>query len=260
MSNIAALVAGKPLRLGAQGDAVRALQLALASFGYSLKGTGFFGGATDTAVEDFQRLNGLDVDGIVGPETAAAIDGRKAPIAGPIIDQVERPLWLIEALKWVNTREGAGGDDNPAIIEWAREEGGEIAREFRHDAIPWCALFANMVLTKNNLKGTESLWALDFDSDTKWPNVKLSGPAVGAFAPMQRAGGGHIAIVIGRSRDGNLVCVGGNQSDKVSIAAFEPDRPRSFRFPLGVSLPALVGFRSLPIVNAAGVSISIQES
>jgi peptidoglycan hydrolase-like protein with peptidoglycan-binding domain len=66
MSNIAALVARAPMRMGAQGDAVRQLQLALATLGYKLKGTGNFGGATDTAVVDFQRLRRLEADGVVG--------------------------------------------------------------------------------------------------------------------------------------------------------------------------------------------------
>jgi hypothetical protein len=47
-----------------------------------------------------------------------------------------------------------------------------------------------MVLTKVGLQGTETLWALDWSN---W-GTRLPGPAVGAFAPMKRQGGGHIAI------------------------------------------------------------------
>jgi uncharacterized protein (TIGR02594 family) len=144
-----------------------------------------------------------------------------------VVEHVERPLWLIEALKWLTTHEGVGPLDNPVILDWARGEGGEIARDYSHDSIPWCALFANMVLTKAGLKGTETLWALDFDSPKAWPNVKLAGPAVGAFAPMKRDGGGHIAIVVGRTADGNLACIGGNQSGHARISCGRdhlPDR------------------------------------
>jgi uncharacterized protein (TIGR02594 family) len=249
------------LRLGSSGPEVVDLQRSLARLGYKLKGTGYFGGATDTAVTDFQNLSGLEADGVVGPKTAAAIAKACPPSAVPVIEHVERPLWLIEALKWLNLREAPGAADNPKIIQWAREEGGAVARDYRSDSIPWCSLFANMALTKVGLKGTETLWALDFDSDTKWPNAKLAGPAVGAFAPMKREGGGHIAIVVGRTSAGRLLgCVGGNQSDQVSVAAFPPDRPRSFRWPLGVSLPPLVGFNTLPVVNSAGVALSTRES
>lgn len=257
MASLFDLVGKKVLRIGAQGEAVTELQYRLRGFGYDLKGTGYFGGATDTAVRDFQRLNGLTVDGEVGADTAATIDERAKPAAGPIADHIARPLWLIEALKWINLHEGQGSSDNPTILEWAKEEGGNIARVYTHDSIAWCALYANMILTKVGLIGTETLWALDFDTSKNF--ITLAGPAVGAFAPMVRAGGGHIAVVVGRTPDGNLACVGGNQSDKVSIAAFPPSRPRHFRWPVGVAPPSEVGFASLPIVNNAGIVLSRRE-
>jgi uncharacterized protein (TIGR02594 family) len=127
--------------------------------------------------------------------------------------------------------------------------------DYKHDAIPWCALFANMVLTKVGIKGTETLWALDWD---KW-GQKLPGPAVGAFAPMKREGGGHIAIVVGRDTRGNLMCLGGNQSDTVSIIPFPIDRPRSFRWPVGVAAPFKAGFEFLPLMRSDG-RVSAKES
>lgn len=258
---IAPLVGQQMLQIGAQSDTVRAVQLALARLGYALKGTGYFGGATDTAVTHFQSTHGLEVDGVVGPETAKAIDdevfGRgeenrtqastvQEPIGKPGED---RPLWLIEALRWLDEKEARGDVDNPHILEWAREEGGSIAQEFRHDAIPWCALFANMVLTKTGFRGTETLWALDF---ANW-GQKVSGPAVGAFVPMSRPGGGHIAIVVGRDQHGNLMCVGGNQDDAVNIKPFPRNRPVGYRWPNGLSLPVKVGFENLPVVKSNGI-------
>jgi peptidoglycan hydrolase-like protein with peptidoglycan-binding domain len=69
---------------------VRTFQLALAKLGYDLKGTGTFGGATDTAVTHFQQSRGLEVDGEIGPQTAAAIDAAVAGIGdvgGPAATQ-----------------------------------------------------------------------------------------------------------------------------------------------------------------------------
>jgi uncharacterized protein (TIGR02594 family) len=263
MAAFADLVKSASLSLGSQGQAVQQLQNALAQLGYPLKGTGYFGGATDTAVVDFQKRQGLGSDGVVGPQTAAALDraiaaraGAPAPTpAAAVSDPVGRPLWLTEAVKWINTKEGPGDADNPQILEWAREEGGSIAHDYTHDSIPWCALFANMVLVKVGLKGTGTLWALDFAT---W-GVPLAGPAVGAFAPMRREGGGHIAIVVGRDQHGNLMCIGGNQGDEVSILPFPASRPVGFRFPSGVSLPAQVGFATLPIVQSDG-RVSTREA
>jgi hypothetical protein len=56
------------LSTGSSGTAVAALQAALA-----IKQTGRFSAATTRAVRSFQRRNGLSVDGIVGPQTAAAL-------------------------------------------------------------------------------------------------------------------------------------------------------------------------------------------
>jgi uncharacterized protein (TIGR02594 family) len=255
-TKIADLLAGRVLSLGDSGPPVRAVQLALAKLGYDLKGTGYFGGATDTAVTDFQRRHALEIDGEVGRETAAAIDRAVArPKSRPASDRIkvvapggERPLWLIEGLKWRNTEEAAGPLDNPQILDWARQEGGTIAKVYRNDSIPWCSLYANMVLTKVGLRGTETLWALDW---AKW-GIELPGMAVGAFAPMKRDGGGHIAIVVGRDQHGNLMCLGGNQSDCVNIRPFPAERPLSFRWPEEVSPPPRIGFERLPLVRSDG--------
>jgi uncharacterized protein (TIGR02594 family) len=262
MPGLAELLGNQMLQVGDQNDAVRVVQLALAQLGYRLKGTGYFGGATDTAVTHFQATHGLEVDGIVGPKTLEAIDrelsaraphGRSRAVADgqvPVRSGDDRPLWLLEALRWLDVKEASGRADNPQILKWAREEGGSIAKAFRQDSIPWCALFANMVLTKTACKGTETLWALDF---ANW-GQKLAGPAVGAFVPMARRGGGHIAIVVGRDQHGNLMCIGGNQADAVNIKPFPKTRPVGYRWPIGVPQPLNVGFEVLPLVKSNGVT------
>jgi uncharacterized protein (TIGR02594 family) len=256
---MAAIVGDRVLELGARNEAVRALQLALAELGYPITATGYFGGGTDTVVKDFQARHGLDSDGAVGRGTAAAIDralaARAAENSHAQLNGCERPLWLIEGMNWVGTKEAAGTADNPAIRKWATEEGGEIAKVYNHDSIPWCSLYANMVLSKVGLRGTETLWALDWE---KWGN-KLPGPAVGAFAPMKRQGGGHIAIVVGRDQNGNLMCLGGNQEDAVNIKPFPAERPLSFRWPEGVPQPTRVGFDTLPLIKSEG-GVSTQEA
>ncbi|OYX99227.1 MAG: hypothetical protein B7Y80_12000 [Hyphomicrobium sp. 32-62-53] len=68
-------LAGDVLRLGSAGDGVRELQDALQRLNLDIGGTpdGRFGAGTRKAVQDFQRANGLDVDGIVGQQTVDAI-------------------------------------------------------------------------------------------------------------------------------------------------------------------------------------------
>jgi peptidoglycan hydrolase-like protein with peptidoglycan-binding domain len=74
------------LRLGDQSEDVRTAQLALARLGYVLKGTGYFGPATDAAVSAFQRHHGLTIDGVIGPDSAGVLDAA-------IVHCGSRPPW-----------------------------------------------------------------------------------------------------------------------------------------------------------------------
>lgn len=57
------------LKLGSRGNEVKALQEKL-----NLKADGIFGPITEEAVKDFQRTNGLEVDGIVGANTLSKLN------------------------------------------------------------------------------------------------------------------------------------------------------------------------------------------
>ena len=62
------------LRTGSRGEEVKTLQSRLMTLGYySDEIDGQFGGATKAAVMEFQLANGLEVDGLVGSETAAVL-------------------------------------------------------------------------------------------------------------------------------------------------------------------------------------------
>lgn len=249
------------LKIGMMGEIVKEAQLELAKRGYNLKGTGYYGTATDTATAAFQkRYNIKPYDGEIGPLTAKAIDD--APLEGNLPAtthlEISRPLWLEAGIKLIGTKETQGSSDTKAIIDWAKEEGGDIAKEYTHDVIPWCALFANHILTKVGLKGTETLWALDFAG--KWPSIRLAGPAVGAFAPMTRNGGGHITCIVGRDQNGNVMGLGGNQHDEVNITPFPIGRlNQGFWWPIGPTPPQYVGFNSLPLVKSNG-QVSTHEA
>ncbi|MES2644393.1 MAG: peptidoglycan-binding protein [Myxococcota bacterium] len=66
---------GNPLvRHGSSGALVRIAQTLLNRHGASLEVDGGFGDKTDNAVRAFQRRRGLEVDGVIGPATAAALN------------------------------------------------------------------------------------------------------------------------------------------------------------------------------------------
>ncbi len=62
------------LRRGDTGEAVKLAQSLLQAKGYGLEVDGIFGPATEAAVKAFQAAVNLSVDGIVGPHTWGALD------------------------------------------------------------------------------------------------------------------------------------------------------------------------------------------
>lgn len=76
-----------PMRQGARGDGVRALQMALIDLGFPMPIStnngqslpdGIFGAETTKTVMAFQRANNLDPDGVVGKHTMARLDALTA--------------------------------------------------------------------------------------------------------------------------------------------------------------------------------------
>src|SRR5687767_6331264 len=107
--SIAALVAAAPLRRGAAGASVYALQMALRAHGHELVPDTEFGVITETAVKRFQAANGLKPDGVVGPLTAAALDRvNTAPPAMPLPSSLKVAPWLSINRALTGTREIAG--------------------------------------------------------------------------------------------------------------------------------------------------------
>ena len=80
------------LKLGSRGPEVTSLQLALRTAGYYTEAIGdYFGPATRQAVIAFQKARGLTVDGIVGPQTWAALGSTSFVGPAPIAPQPAPP-------------------------------------------------------------------------------------------------------------------------------------------------------------------------
>lgn len=71
-------MATRNLYYGCTGNDVKTLQKNLKTLGYYKSGSvdGSFGPLTQTAVKQFQKAAGITVDGIVGPQTRAALAGK----------------------------------------------------------------------------------------------------------------------------------------------------------------------------------------
>ena len=63
------------LSTGSRGKNVEAVQVMLNEKGYGLATDGIYGPKTKAAVKDYQMVNGLEVDGVVGSETMGSLQG-----------------------------------------------------------------------------------------------------------------------------------------------------------------------------------------
>jgi uncharacterized protein (TIGR02594 family) len=148
-------------------------------------------------------------------------------------------------------KEIPGARDNPQIVTWWSDIG---AGWFNDDETPWCGAFVGGTLLE---AGVPILPGSEAPRARAWENwgQKLDGPALGAVVVFWRgsrsSGSGHVAFVLGKN-NGRLVCVGGNQSNAVTVANFNTDRVTAYRWPPNEPKPANVGMDTLPTVTEAG--------
>lgn len=183
------------------------IQLALLKSGFDPKGIdGIMGANTRAAIMRFQAANGLEVDGIIGPITAQALFGET---------EVVLPLpWMAEARRHLGLQEGTRAADRLMRMNTA--------------AIPWCGAFAALCMGAIPAEPLPAnpLWARNW---MKFGRA-VSDVHYGAVAVFERGAGGHVGFVAGHDRTA-LFILGGNQSNRVSIAKIAKNRLLGYRWP-----------------------------
>jgi len=162
------------------------------------------------------------------------------------------PKMLVEALKLFGTMEKPGRADNPTILAWAKEIGGEVADVYAADSIPWCGLFMAVIAKRAGKEApAHPLWALSWAAF----GAKSPVPGLGDVLVFVRNGGGHVGLYVGE--DGSAFHVlGGNQSDRVCITRVAKARLYAARRPLYRIQPANVR----PIHLASSGTLSLNEA
>lgn len=154
---------------------------------------------------------------------------------------IEDPPWLMQARRYMGLREIKGPQHSAEIVQfWKDIKRGGI----KEDETPWCAAFVGSCLEKTGFTSTRFEGAASYKT---W-GVKLDHPEVGAIAVIDRMGGAHVFFVVGRDQGGNIVGLGGNQSDAVGFATFDRTAVRAYRWPEGYPVPEA---SSLPPISAS---------
>jgi uncharacterized protein (TIGR02594 family) len=212
---------------------IRQIQKALSDRGYpSGPIDGIWGRRTIAAVKEFQKDNGLAVDGIVGPQTAAALFGGR-PLTSASTFEDGTLAWFQEARRLLGVREAPGGIDNPRILDWADN----LDISYGADSIPWCGLFVahciGSTLTSealpDNPLGARS-W-LRFGV----PCQPTTGAILVFWREARSGWKGHVGFYAGEDRGAYRV-LGGNQSNSVSLAWIAKDRLLEARWPATVAV------------------------
>lgn len=156
--------------------------------------------------------------------------------------------WVTEAKKHIGLSELKGPQHRAEILQfWKDIKRGGI----KDDETPWCAAFVGAMLERVGVKSSRFESAKSY---LQWGKT-LTKPVAGCVVVFTRDGGGHVGFLMGADKAGNLLVLGGNQSDAVNIRTFPVSRVTGYRWPLEIPVPA----GELP-VYASGGQVSVTEA
>jgi uncharacterized protein (TIGR02594 family) len=206
--------------------ALQQVQSRLIELGYNLGpagADGYPGRFTTAAVAQFQKDKGLVIQfpGTIGTKTLSALSGSENT------KSVDLP-WIAEARKLLGLHEVK---DAKKLDKALRLDTSEIA---------WCGAFVGMCIA--TALPSEPMISNQLGS-RNWLKFghTIGSPQIGAVAVFWRGSKdgwqGHVGFVVGHDKT-HLHILGGNQSDKVSVARVAKDRLLGYRWPTSYPLPS----------------------
>ena len=156
---------------------------------------------------------------------------------------------VAKARKYLGHAEIGSTNKSPLIDKWATELSGKwlIGQ-------PWCGTFMAQIFKE---AGLYSKVPKDFYRAKAWESAgtKLDKPAYGCIVTFTRDGGGHVGLVVGKTKTGMLKVLGGNQSNAVTIQDFDPKRVTAYRWVSAGTVPNDHRY-DLPVLAAGKISTS----
>lgn len=216
---------------------------------------GAFGPKTESAVALFQQKHpetGM-IDGKVGKKTwaalltdpaqpgsiAAAAGGAVAPAAGAGTPNLNEPAWVTRGRETIGLAERAGALHNAEIVQLFAETGNAWVKD---DETAWCGAWTGAMMIRANRPdvrppgvAANALRARAWLNAANTIAVPVGQQRPGDIAVFWRGdingAQGHVGFYISETADSYMI-LSGNQSNKVSIAAYAKDRLLGFRRPI----------------------------
>jgi uncharacterized protein (TIGR02594 family) len=164
---------------------------------------------------------------------------------------MNEPRWLIKARDKIGLKEIAGPQHEAEILKLATDAGVPWIHD---DETAWCSTFACAMLERSGIISPRSAsarsflhWGIDC-MDLGDAQIPLG--ALVVFSRPPSAVQGHVGFALGITADGDIVTLGGNQSNSVSIAPIKGGRLIGARWPIEERADIRL-LRRIPFVSTA---------
>lgn len=141
------------------------------------------------------------------------------------------PKWFRVAWKEIGVFEFAKGH-NPRVLEYHME----TKLEAKADEISWCSPFVNWCFDKAGITGTRSAAARSWLTWGDAIDKPVPGCVVVFWRESKDSWKGHVALYYGTNKDDDIIVLGGNQGDQVSVHTYHRSQLLGYRWPKKFSL------------------------
>lgn len=161
-----------------------------------------------------------------GPLKQSQVDDLNAALAKAVAAQ--EPAWISPLHAKLGEREVPGPKQNLWIQGlWAKLG----ASWLKSEDDPWCGAAVAYAMQQAGIA-----YPKNFPAAASWSSWGVEcDPQVGAVGVKERKGGHHVFLIVGETADRRyFLCLGGNQSDSVSIVPIARADVTDIRWPAGV--------------------------